>query len=53
MQLVEPIRLNTGTTIPNLERYLNTIEKAILSNNNRQIESLFVYKLETLLKLNK
>jgi hypothetical protein len=50
-RLREPIQLNTGTTIPDLERYLATIERGILGNDNPKIERLFIYKLETLLKL--
>lgn len=50
-RLREPIQLNTATTIPDLERYLSTIEKALLGNDNPKIENLFIYKLETLLKL--
>lgn len=50
--LREPIQLNKATIIHDLERYLATIEKALLNNNKRQIERLFVYKLETLLKFN-
>jgi hypothetical protein len=49
--LIEPIRLDSATTAPDLERYLSIIEKALLGNNNPKIENVFIHKLNNLLKL--
>ncbi|WCM42436.1 hypothetical protein MG290_01835 [Flavobacterium sp. CBA20B-1] len=49
--LQTPIKLDQATTIMNIEKYLNCLEKSLLHTSNKKLERLFVDKIEALLKL--
>lgn len=46
-----PFKVDKATTINDLEKYLQNIEKALRYYENTKIHRLFVGKLERLLKL--
>lgn len=51
-KLKEPIQLNSGVLIPDLERYLETIRKALMSTENKKMQKHFVTELEILTNFN-
>jgi len=51
-KLKEPIQLNAGVVIPDLERYLETMRKALLSTENKKMLKHFVSELEILSNFN-
>lgn len=50
-KLQNPVRINAATLIPDIERELQLIQKAMLHYNNKKVLRLFVYKLNTLKNL--